>query len=49
MKESTAYEDSVICLVGVGIVDGYGKCFSAAYDTEDKSVIVRIVNTVNPD
>lgn len=49
IKQAAADENSVIWLIGTEIVDGYGKCFRAAYYTEDQSVIVGIVNTINPD
>lgn len=49
IKEFTVDETSVICLIGTEIVDEYGQGFRAIYNVEDESIIVSIVNTINPD
>lgn len=48
LKENAADKTTVICLIRTEIVDGYGKVFRAIYNVEDQSVIVCIVNTINP-
>lgn len=49
IKESAIDETSVICLIGIEIVDENSQGFRAIYNTEDDSFIVGFVNTINPD
>ena len=49
INESAADENSVVCLVGAGIVDRNRNGPCTPYNTEDKCIIIGIINTVNPE
>lgn len=49
IKESAADENSVVCLVGAGIVDRNRNGPCTSYNTEEKCIIIGIVKTINPD